>query len=51
MVVNPGSWFKNGSAIIDPSNPGNSNIIDDNLKNSFRRAFKDDDKNGMPDDN
>ncbi len=51
MVVNPGSWFKNGSIVVDPSNPGNSNIIDDNLKNSFRRAFKDDDKNGMPDDN
>lgn len=51
IAVNPGLWFKNGTVIIDPGNPENTDIIDDNLKNSFRRAFKDDDKNGLPDGN
>jgi hypothetical protein len=51
MVINPSLWFRNGTVIIDPLDPDNENIIDDNLKNSFRRAFKDDDKNGQPDDN
>ena len=49
MLVNPLTWFNNGT--LDPSNSGNENEIDDNLKNSFRRAFRDDDKNGLPDDN
>lgn len=49
MLVNPLTWFNNGT--IDPTNSGNQNLIDDNLKNSFRRAFRDDDKNGLPDDN
>lgn len=51
VVVNPSLWFKSGMVVIDPSNPGNENIIDENLKNSFKKAFRDDDKNGQPDDN
>lgn len=51
LVVNPGDWFKNGSIVIDPNDPANENIIEDNIKNSFKRAFKDDDKNGLPDEN
>ncbi|HEY3252255.1 MAG TPA: hypothetical protein VGK25_14190 [Ignavibacteria bacterium] len=51
ILINPSLWFKNGSVVIDPRNPSNENIIDDNLKNSFKRAFKDDDRNGLPDDN
>lgn len=51
LVVNPSLWFKNGSLEIDPRDPANENIIDDNIKNSFKRAFKDDDRNGLPDDN
>lgn len=43
-------WFKNASGDIDPSDSGHENEIDDNLKNSFKKAFKDDDKNGVPDD-
>lgn len=49
VLVNPLSWFNNGS--IDPTNPANEDVIDDNLKNSFKRAFKDDNKDGRPDDN
>jgi hypothetical protein len=43
-------WFTNASGDINPNDSGNENEIDDNLKNSFRKAFKDDDKNGVPDD-
>ncbi|MBS1494957.1 MAG: hypothetical protein JST55_15700 [Bacteroidetes bacterium] len=43
-------WFTNGSGDLNPNDSGNENEIDDNLKNSFRKAFKDDDKNGVPDD-
>jgi hypothetical protein len=49
VLVNPMAWFNNGS--LDPTNPANEDAIDDNLKNSFRRAFKDDNKDGRPDDN
>ena len=51
MLVNPSLWFMNNGNILDPSNSGNDNMIDDNLKNSFKRAFRDDDKDGRPDDN
>jgi hypothetical protein len=51
LLVNPSLWFKNGSVVIDPNNSQNENTIDDNLKNSFKRAFRDDNKDGLPDDN
>jgi hypothetical protein len=43
-------WFQNGSSTIDPSSGSDDDMIDDNIKNSFRKAFKDDDRNGVPDD-
>ena len=51
VLVNPSLWFMNGGNILDPSNSGNENIIDDNIKNSFKRGFRDDNKDGRPDDN
>ena len=43
-------WFQNsGGSTIDPSSSSNENEIDDNIKNSFRKAFKDDDRNGVED--
>ncbi|RPI13780.1 MAG: hypothetical protein EHM58_17820 [Ignavibacteriae bacterium] len=51
IIFDFNTWFKNGTVELDPRNPENEDEIDDNLKNSFKRAFKDDDKNGMPDDN
>jgi hypothetical protein len=43
-------WFKNGGGIeIDPRDSGNENTIDDNLSNSFKNVFKDDDRNGVDD--
>ena len=40
-----------GGNILDPSNSGNEDMIDDNLKNSFKRGFRDDNKDGGSDDN
>jgi hypothetical protein len=51
VLVNPSLWFMNGGNILDPSNSGNEDMIDDNLKNSFKRGFRDDNKDGRPDDN
>lgn len=49
VLFNQIQWFKNGNVILDPRNSQHENEIDDNLKNSFKRAFKDDDKDGRPD--
>lgn len=50
MLINKSGWFKNsGGSDLDPRDSGNENEIDDNLKNSFKSVFKDDDKNGIPD--
>ncbi len=51
LLVNPSLWFMNNGNVLDPSNSGNDDMIDDNLKNSFKRAFRDDDKDGRSDDN
>lgn len=51
VLVNPSLWFNNGGVALDPTNSSNDDMIDDNLKNSFRRAFKDDNSDGQPDDN
>ena len=51
VLINPSLWFFNGSGQIDPRDPNHENEIDDYLKNSFKRAFKDDNKDGRPDDN
>jgi hypothetical protein len=51
ILVNPVLWFSHNGGVLDPVNPNNADEIDDNIKGSFKRAFKDDDKNGSPDDN
>lgn len=52
MIVKPYIWFLKDGAYLDPRISANSNDIDnnikDNIKNSFK-AFKDNDKNGLPD--
>jgi hypothetical protein len=52
LVVKPYIWFIKNDVYLDPRVPENSNDIDnnikDNIKNNFK-AFKDDDKNGIPD--
>lgn len=42
-------WFKNGSTVLNPNLPANADIIDNNIRNSFRKAFQDDNKDGQPD--
>ncbi len=51
IVINSASWFKAGNTVLDPRNPSNADLIDKNIENSFKRAFKDNDRNGLPDDN
>lgn len=48
MLVNRLMWFLDNGNEIDPRESGNETKIDDNLKNSFKNVFKDDDKNGLP---
>ncbi len=48
LSVNPYTWFISNGIYLDPNLPANENDIDNNIKDSFK-AFKDDDKNGIPD--
>lgn len=50
MLVNKLLWFVVNGIEIDPRDHNYENEIDDNIKNSFRRAFKDNDKNGLEDE-
>lgn len=50
LLVNPSLWFLNNGIVLDPTNSSNDDLIDDNFKNSFKRAFRDDNKDGLPDD-
>ena len=52
MVIKPYIWFISGGVYLDPRIPANSNDIDNNIKNNINnnfKAFKDDDRNGLPD--
>ena len=49
IAFNELGWFKNGSSDLDPSNPQNESMIHNNITNSFKRIFIDNDKNGVPD--
>lgn len=51
MVFNKTKWFTNGSTVLNPNLPQNADMIDNNIKNSFNKAFKDDNKDGVPDQN
>lgn len=48
LKVQPYTWFWNGTDYIDPMVLSNENDIDNNIKASFK-AFKDNDRNGLPD--
>lgn len=47
--LSPFEWFMQNGLIIDPLDEGNKHVIDQNIKNSLKRAFRDLDKNGEPD--
>jgi hypothetical protein len=47
LLVDPYLWFTDGDLVFDPFNE--SARIDDRIKRSFARAFRDDDRDGDPD--
>ena len=49
LVCDPSGWFVKNGQILDPMNPENQNDIDNNIKDSFLKAFRDNDRNGVPD--
>jgi len=49
VLLNKLLWFRNGSTELNPNDPQNENIIDNNIKNSFKKVFRDDNKDGIPD--
>jgi hypothetical protein len=51
VLLQKNLWFLSNGIELDPRNSGNDDTIDDNIKRSFAKAFRDDDRNGSPDDN
>jgi hypothetical protein len=49
ITVDPHSWFYNNSVLMDPNDPGNENLIDNNIEKSFKKCYRDDDHNGLVD--
>lgn len=48
LKTQPYRWFLKNGDYMDPLDSANRNDIDNNMKDSFK-AFKDDDRNGIPD--
>lgn len=52
MIVKPYIWFIENGVYLDPTDPSNSNDIDNNIKDNINnnlKAFRDNDKNGIED--
>jgi hypothetical protein len=49
ITVDPFTWFTDGTNIIDPTNPANENDIDNKIKESFKKAFRDNNHDGNED--
>lgn len=49
IAFNKLKWFKNGSIDLNPNDAQFEGLINDNIKNSFIRVFRDDNKDGAPD--
>jgi hypothetical protein len=49
IFVNLPTWFVVGGVLVDPADPGNSDQIEENIKNSIE-AFEDPDGSGSDDD-
>lgn len=49
LVVSPIDWFMAGGVFLDPTNSRDAKEIDDLMKDSFNRAFRDNNMDGMPD--
>ncbi len=49
ITVDPSTWFIKDGVILDPTDPANENDIDNNIKDSFKQCFKDNDHGGDDD--
>jgi hypothetical protein len=49
ITVDPYSWFYNGGTLLDPTNPANENIIDNRIKDSFNKCFRDNNYDALED--
>lgn len=49
ILFNKTGWFMNGTTVLNPNLPQNADIIDNNIKASFKKAFIDDNKDGIED--
>jgi hypothetical protein len=49
LTVNPKLWFRDSNGqLLNPTDEANIQQIDNNIKDSFRQAFEDDDHDGHP---
>jgi hypothetical protein len=46
ITVDPRGWFYKDNVLMDPNDPANENDINNNIEHSFKKCFRDDDKNG-----
>ena len=49
ISVDPSTWFIKDGLLLDPNNPANQNDIDNSIKDSFKRCYKDDNYDGKND--
>lgn len=49
LSVDVNSWFYKNTLVLDPNNINNKNDIDNNIKDSFKKAFRDNNKDGIAD--
>lgn len=47
LSVDVNSWFFKGDIILNPTVADNFNDIDNNIKDSFKKAFKDNNRDGV----
>jgi hypothetical protein len=46
IEIDPSTWFIKDDRVLDPNNPENRDDIDNNIKDSFKRCYKDEDNDG-----
>jgi len=49
ITVDPFTWFADSVNTFDPTDPANENDIDNNIKESFKKAFRDNNHDGKED--
>ena len=49
ITVDPFTWFADSTNTLDPTDPANENDIDNNIKESFKKAFRDNNHDGKED--